>query len=83
MTAGEARRIIQETFVTRLTVVSLETPAYTEAVARVAEQGLVSGAVYDALHVMAAEQAECTRIYTYNTDHFFPLVAEGFQVTAP
>ncbi len=83
VTPGEAQRLIRETFVSRLTVVSLETLAYTEAVARVAERGMVSGAVYDALHVMAAEQAECTRIYTYNTDHFLPLVTGGLEVSTP
>ncbi|MEX2445042.1 MAG: PIN domain-containing protein [Alkalispirochaeta sp.] len=83
VTPGEAQRIIQESFVSRLTVVALETPAYTEAIARVAERGLVSGTIYDALHVMAAEQAECSRIYTYNTDHFLPLVADTLQVTTP
>jgi predicted nucleic acid-binding protein len=83
VTPGDAQRIIDETFLTRLTVVSLETLAYTEAIARVVEHGLFSGAVYDALHVLAAEQAGCSRIYTYNTDHFLPLVSSGLQVTAP
>ncbi|MFO8043030.1 MAG: PIN domain-containing protein [Alkalispirochaeta sp.] len=83
VTPDEARRLIDETFVARLTVVSLKTPAYTEAIARVAGQGLVSGVVYDALHVVAAEQAQCSRIYTYNTDHFLPLVSNGLQVTSP
>lgn len=79
----EARIIIEESILSRIEVVSLDQPEYVEAINKVANQGLTSGVVYDALHVMAAEKAGCERIYTYNPDHFRPVCPVGIQVTAP
>ena len=43
----------------------------------------MSGVVYDALHLIAAERAGCQRIYTYNLAHFNRLKPLGITVTAP
>jgi predicted nucleic acid-binding protein len=49
----------------------------------VAKRGLASGIVYDALHVMAARKASCSRIYTQNLDHFRPLCPPEILLSAP
>lgn len=80
---SDARQLIRTTVAERLTVVSLGSDDYLEAVDRVSEKGLVSGIIYDALHLIAAERAGCERVYTYNIDHFRQLGDGAIAVTAP
>jgi len=67
----------------RVTVVDLTTADYREALQLVADAGRVSGVVYDALHLVAAKNAERDRILTYNTRHFLPIQPENISVSAP
>ena len=62
--------LIKESVAGRLELVSLSHAHYRDAIADVARRGLTSGIVYDALHVSAAVQASCSRIYTKNLEHF-------------
>jgi hypothetical protein len=48
-----------------LQVVELKLAEYRQAIGRMAELGLSSGAVYDALHV-AAEKVEAAELVTFN-----------------
>jgi predicted nucleic acid-binding protein len=80
---ADARRLIEENFSGRLRVIGLRRADYAEAIRRVSDLGLGSGAVYDALHAVAAEKASCRRIYTYNLSHFQRLGPRGITVTAP
>lgn len=79
----EARRLIEETLQTRLRIIELRTADYVEAVHRVSQLGFGGGRVYDALHVIAAERAQCELLYTYNIAHFESLCAERIVVSAP
>ena len=79
----DAQRLIRDTVTRRLTVISLGTDDYLEAIDRVSGNGLVSGIVYDALHLIAAERAACERIYTFNVDHFQRIGAGPIAITAP
>lgn len=83
VTPGEARRLIAESVMARVTVVDLTTADYREALQLVADAGRVSGVAYDALHLVAAKNAECDRILTYNTRHFLPIQPENISVSAP
>ena len=80
---AEARILIEENFIKRLEILKLTQADYTTALARSSQLGLVSGVVYDALHLVAAERARCQRIYTYNLTHFHRLQPVGITVTAP
>ncbi len=80
---SDARTLISETVAGRVTAVSLGTEEYLEAIERVSGKGLVSGIVYDALHLIAAERAGCERIFTLNVDHFQRLGEDVIAVTAP
>ena len=80
---SDARQLIRDTVVTRLTVITLGTDEYLEAIDRVSGNGLGSGIVYDALHRVAAERAGCERLYTFNTDHFERIGGDAIVITAP
>lgn len=79
----EARRLISENFETRLELVVADREAYASALKRVTDLGLVSGVIYDALHLACAESAGCKRLFTYNLADFQRLKPEGVVVSAP
>lgn len=51
-------------------IVPLSASDYTAVIERIAHLGLVSGAVYDGLHVRAAEKAEADQLLTFNGRDF-------------
>ena len=80
---NEARQLIEESILRRITAVPLSAADYTHAIERVAVGGLASGAVYDALHVCCAERTSIDRILTYNLGDFERCRPRGIVVTAP
>ncbi len=83
ITASEAARLVSVNFTHRLELIPLSAEDYTLAVEMTAERGLVSGQIYDALHVVAALKSGCSRIYTYNIRHFRRLAPPGLEITTP
>ena len=81
--ATDARILIEENFIKRLEILELTQADYATALTRSSQLGLVSGVVYDALHLVAAERANCQRLYTCNLAHFNRLRPVGITVTAP
>ena len=79
----EARQLIIDNFVGRLTVLDLATETYLEVLERVAGLGLRSGVVYDALHLATAEAAGCERLYTFNLRDFNRLSPKGLRIVSP
>ncbi len=79
----EARILIKESVLARLKVVEINQVEYIRALENVSAKGLTSGIIYDALHVEAARKSSCSRIYTYNIDHFEVLAPEGLTVSSP
>ena len=63
-------RMLSEGDLAAAEVVALDGADYTATIGRVAALGLASGAVYDALHVRAAEKARCDELVTFNGAHF-------------
>ena len=80
---NEARLLIEESILGRLTAVALTADDYSAALRRVADAGLGSGAVYDALHICCAERMSADRILTYNLADFDRCRPRGIVVTAP
>lgn len=76
----EAKQLIMENFVGRLTVLDLAAADYVDVLDRVAGLGLRSGIFYDALHLATAESAGCERLYTLNLRDFERLVPKGVKV---
>jgi len=64
------RARIEENFVGRLRLVSLSSSDYRKPLRLATSCGGTSGLVYDALHVVAASKADCSRIYSNNVRHF-------------
>lgn len=83
ITPAEAQQLIADSIAGRLTVRALSEADYLEAIALVAKVGLMSGAVYDALHVVAAIASRSERIITYNVRHFRSLAPEHITVVTP
>jgi predicted nucleic acid-binding protein len=79
----EARKLVEETLLARLTVVPLTEADYLDAIRRVSHGGLASGVVYDALHVCCAERIPVDRILTYNLADFERLRPAGIVVVGP
>jgi predicted nucleic acid-binding protein len=59
----------------RIRVAPLTLVAYQSAVERCAHRALKSGSVFDALHLVAAEQKGAGALLTFNPDDFVRLVA--------
>jgi predicted nucleic acid-binding protein len=59
-----------ETFLQRLTAVTLSPDEYLEALRRTASLGLPGGIIYDAIHLACARKIAATQIYTWNLRHF-------------
>ena len=80
---NEARQLIEESILGRVTAVALTAEDYAHALRRVADGGLQSGAVYDAVHVCCAERVAIDRILTYNVGDFERCRPRGIVITAP
>lgn len=83
ISALEASRLVRSNFIERLELVSLSAEDYSQALEMTVDKGLVSGQIYDALHVVAALKSGCTRIYTYNIAHFKKLAPSGLGISTP
>jgi predicted nucleic acid-binding protein len=73
-----------ETFLKRLTPVTLSPEEYLQAMRRTAKLGHSGGMIYDALHLACARKVDAQHIYTWNQKHF-RLVAPDLadRITTP
>jgi len=62
--------LVIETFLKRLTPVTLSENEYLETLRTTAALGQSSGMIYDALHLACARKVNAERIYTWNIKHF-------------
>ena len=79
----EAATLITQSLSNRLSLIETGSNLYLEAIERVSRLGMVSGIVYDALHLMTAESVGCERLYTYNLRHFQALNPTEISISAP
>ena len=79
----EARLLIEDSVLGRLTVVPLTQADYLAVLRQVATLGLASGAVYDALHAHCAHKERVDQILTYNLSDFARFDLNGIVVVAP
>jgi predicted nucleic acid-binding protein len=83
ITPSEARRLIDESIRERLEVMELREVDYGTAIEELSRRGLAGGIICDALHAVAAQKAQCSRLYTYNVDHFRAVCPDSIVVSAP
>ena len=79
----EARRLVEDTVLDRLAVIPLSSADYRTVLRQVADQGLGSGAIYDALHAHCARKEGVDQILTYNLSDFERFDLDGILVAAP
>lgn len=60
-----------------LTVIDLEGEDYRHVINRVVALGLSGGAIYDGLHVRAAEKVEARQVVTFNGNDFRRMPPQG------
>ena len=79
----EARVLVEETLIGRLTVVPLALNDYQSVLRQVAALGLSSGAIYDALHAHCALKEGVDQILTYNFSDFTRFPLQGVTLALP
>ena len=79
----QARILVEESIGKRLEIIQLTSEDYLHALRLVANLGLASGAIYDALHARCAVKASVERVLTYNVADFERFQLPNMVVTAP
>ncbi|MDQ2945194.1 MAG: PIN domain-containing protein [Acidobacteriota bacterium] len=81
----EAGRFLDENILPFFELVVLLADDYKTVLRSCAAAGLIGGVVYDALHLYAAEKANCDRIYTFNIRDFRALASPQLtgKISAP
>jgi predicted nucleic acid-binding protein len=74
--SAEAASLVVRGIEQRLTLVWLDADEYCASIHRMAQLGIVGGAVYDALVAACALKAGADHLYTWNVRHFDLLGAE-------
>lgn len=78
VTPGQARRLIEQNVATVAEeIVGLGANDYMQGLQRMTDLGLRSGAVYDLLHVLCAEDVEADELRTFNGKDFRRMPPEG------
>ena len=82
---AEGWQLLEESILAHVEVVALSPGEYRQVVRACSMHGCIGGAVYDALHIQAAQTAGCERLYTFNLREFRLLASEEFRhkITAP
>lgn len=70
ITPGQTAYLIEENVLKAADVINLDKDDYVAAVRRMTALGMKSGAIYDALHVVAAEKAHADELLTLNRRDF-------------
>ncbi len=79
----QARILVEESIGKRLEIIQLTSEDYLHALRLVANLGLASGAIHDALHARCAVKASVDQILTYNVADFERFQLPNMVVTAP
>jgi predicted nucleic acid-binding protein len=73
---AEAWEMVERNVVGRFEIEPLTRADYIRVIRECAAVGWPGGRVYDALHVRAAREAQCERIYTFNVPDFRQLAPD-------
>jgi predicted nucleic acid-binding protein len=79
----DVQRLIQTSILPHFTLIPLENQHYSEAMSLTVVQNCSSGAIYDALHLVGARAAACTKLFTFNLRHFQVLAPLDPMICAP
>ena len=74
---SEVWQLLSANVLPHFRIVALDAGQYRDVLQNAAAKGWAGGLIYDALHLAAAESANCERVYTFNLRHFRQLTAAG------
>jgi predicted nucleic acid-binding protein len=77
-----ANRLVKENLLACCEVVALTGRQYEAVLASLAEQGIVGGATYDAIHAACARKVAVRRLFTFNVSHFLRVAPDWRDRTA-
>ena len=80
---ADANRIIQHSIIPLFTLLPLTNAHYLHSLQLTVESNLPSGAIYDALHFVAARLSNCDALLTFNLRHFQTLAPNDPMITQP
>ena len=80
---GEAIMLVEDNILEKLSVMDVSVDDYRNVLRRVANLGLTSGAIYDALHMDCARRLAADQILTYNVSHFDRFQVPGIAIREP
>jgi predicted nucleic acid-binding protein len=75
--------VLQESFVRRGEIVSLDAGSYLELLRGAPRRGIAGGRVYDAVIAACAERAGISTLVTFNVTHFRLLLPPTVEILAP
>ena len=78
-----ARSLLEEGFVRRGEIVTLDADGYLGLLRGLVERGVAGGRVYDVVIAACAERAAVATLLTFNVAHFRPLLPPTIEVLAP
>lgn len=74
----EAWQSISKNVLPHFSIIALNKNDYKVVLERCASMGIGGGRIYDALHIQAAINTECDRLFTFNVKHFRQLAPSEF-----
>jgi predicted nucleic acid-binding protein len=80
---ADALALIEDEFLRRAAVVTLDEAAYTEVLRRAVRDGVAGGRVYDAVIAACARTAAVEVLLTFNDRDFTPLVGRDMMIVVP
>jgi predicted nucleic acid-binding protein len=78
----DVQRLIESSILPHFTVILLSAADYQAAMATTVSQHR-SGAIYDALHIIGARNAQCKKLLTLNLKHFIALAPGDAMIVSP
>ncbi len=80
----EALAMIEQSILPTFEIVEVNRQSYLAAIAACGNAGWKGGRIHDMVHIHAAAQAKCDRIYTYDLAHFQGLAPDwGDRIQNP
>lgn len=70
LTTAQAQTLIDQNILAKAEIVLLDADDYAGVIRRMSGLGLLGGAIYDGLHVRAAEKVQAEALYTFNGRDF-------------
>ncbi|MDB6071788.1 MAG: PilT protein domain protein [Verrucomicrobiales bacterium] len=79
----DVQRLVESSILPHFEVIPLSPADYRTAMTLTASGHFISGAIYDALHIIGARNARCKKLLTLNMKHFKALAPGDAMIVSP